>query len=247
MPMFDIAIALAGLVGAPVLLAGIAALTQRSLRGRGLHEAAKRLLLGMAGSPDDTAYLSPLPLGKGHGLRSRVAAHLADDAAQTGAESTVTPVSDPDVDHLCAATILDHSVGSMSRVSSWNMLAWASNRRKPADADADIGLLLERLDRLQTTVTALENENATPAVDELVKALEGQERAAVWVGSLLVVKLQDRMEVTSLTRAEIAVLRRNPDLLRYPERLLQVLRRESGGPDQASSFIANRSTGSELP
>jgi hypothetical protein len=80
------------------------------------------------------------------------------------------------------------------------------------------------------------------AVAGLLVALEKTPKAAIQVGSLLIVKVQDSTVVRNLTQIELAYWQRHPDLFRDPEGALRELQRaadhdSTAGESQAEEAI----------
>lgn len=86
-------------------------------------------------------------------------------------------------------------------------------------AEVERKIRMEVFDRQQASI---DNQQATGAA-ALIAALQGEERACIRVGSLLVLKLNGQVLVNNLTQYQLAWLERNQVLLRDPEGLLKAL------------------------
>lgn len=111
-------------------------------------------------------------------------------------------------------------------VGSWYRRLWARTNRWTGHLDADqVAAELERklrievFDKAQATI---DNQQATGAA-ALIAALQGEERACIRVGSILVLKVDGHILVNNLTQYQLAWLERNQLLLRDPEGLLKGL------------------------
>ena len=109
-------------------------------------------------------------------------------------------------------------------IRSW----WRKLRFKVQDQSSHLSLeqvsaKLERcsemLDRPQA---AIDNQQATGAA-ALIAALQGESRACIRVGSLLVLKVDGQIVANNLTQYQLTWLERNQTLLRDPEGLLKGL------------------------
>jgi hypothetical protein len=88
-----------------------------------------------------------------------------------------------------------------------------------AAAELERKLRIEVFDKQQA---AIDNQQATGAA-ALIAALQGEDRACIRVGSLLVIKVDGLVMVDNLTQYQLAWLERNLTLLRDPEGLLKGL------------------------
>jgi hypothetical protein len=79
---------------------------------------------------------------------------------------------------------------------------------------------IQGIDLPQAQVDALQ----ASAAAQLIESLNGQSQAAIKIGSILVLKLDDQLIVTTLTPGEMLQLSREPTLLSAPQTLLASLR-----------------------
>lgn len=86
-------------------------------------------------------------------------------------------------------------------------------------AEIERKLRIEIFDKAQA---AIDNQQATGAA-ALIAALQGEDRACIRVGSLLVIKVDGLISVNNLTQHQLAWLERNQAFLRDPKRLLEEL------------------------
>ncbi|MFI6600821.1 hypothetical protein ACIBHX_31620 [Nonomuraea sp. NPDC050536] len=123
--------------------------------------------------------------------------------------------------------------GSWLRRLKLTVKAWAgSEQARELPQDLELAAHLRLLHQPMAEI----DQKKSAAVCDLIKALEGQAKAVVMIGSILVVKVGDVLAVPELTMREIAHLARNPGLVADPLLLLS-------SPDQ---MMAPDSAG-ELP
>lgn len=111
-------------------------------------------------------------------------------------------------------------------IGSWYRDLWARTRKQTAHltpeqiaAELERKLRIEVFDKAQAVI---DNQQATGAA-ALIAALQGEDRACVRVGSILVLKIDGLVLVNNLTQLQLSWLERNQALLRDPEGLLSGL------------------------
>nr|BFF24994.1 hypothetical protein GCM10025732_29590 [Glycomyces mayteni] len=109
---------------------------------------------------------------------------------------------------------------------SWFRKLWARGRAETAHLTAEqIAAELERKIRIEVFDKAqaqIDHQQATGAA-ALIASLQGEERACIQVGSLLVIKANGAIVAKNLTQYQLAWLERNQTLLRDPEGLVKGL------------------------
>jgi excisionase family DNA binding protein len=86
------------------------------------------------------------------------------------------------------------------------------------------GIELQGLDRPQSEVDL----NQAEAIRRLLGALDRESDALIQVGSIMLVKVQNRIVVRNLTQVELAYFNQNPALFQDPGGALQILQRGWG-------------------
>ncbi|MEU5152927.1 hypothetical protein [Glycomyces sp. NPDC021274] len=111
-------------------------------------------------------------------------------------------------------------------IGSWFRRFWARTQAGTAHLSAEqVAAELERKLRIEVFDKAqavIDNQQATGAA-ALIAALQGERHACIRVGSLLVLKVNGKLLVNTLTQYQLAWLERNQNLLRDPAGLLQGL------------------------
>jgi pSer/pThr/pTyr-binding forkhead associated (FHA) protein len=111
-------------------------------------------------------------------------------------------------------------------IGSWFRKLLARVRQETAHLSMDqISDELERKLRIEVFEKAqavIDNQQATGAA-ALIASLQGEQRACVRVGSILVLKIDGYVLVNNLTQRQLALLEREPNLLRDPEGVLKGL------------------------
>jgi hypothetical protein len=121
-------------------------------------------------------------------------------------------------------------------VGSWYRRFWARTRVGTAHLSAEqIAAEVERKIRIEVfdkAQASIDNQQATGAA-ALIAALQGETHACIRVGSLLVLKVDGRILVNTLTQYQLAWLERNQMLLRDPAGLLSELEKLAENPAEA--------------
>lgn len=147
-----------------------------------------------------------------------VSIYLSDGQAHQAVEEAL--------ELLLAETSLESYGHEEPVIGSWYRRFWVKAREETAHLNAaQIAAEVERKIRMEVFDKAqavIDNQQATGAA-ALISAIQGEERACIRVGSILVIKVDGLVLVNNLTQMQLSWLERNQMLLRDPEALLKGL------------------------
>jgi hypothetical protein len=121
---------------------------------------------------------------------------------------------------------LEETIAIPPTLGSWlKRLLLRSRYIATSDAAKDIREEVRRAVELHGIhkIQAEVDEKKATAASTLIQALDSQQRAAVLLGSMIILKSGDSLVVRELTQREMIHLERNPKLLQNPTELLEAL------------------------
>ncbi|WP_205315800.1 hypothetical protein, partial [Nonomuraea lactucae] len=121
---------------------------------------------------------------------------------------------------------LEETIAIPPALGSWlKRLLLRSRNVATSDAAKDIREEVRRAVELHGIhkIQAEVDERKAAAASTLIQALDSQQRAAVLLGSMIILKSGNSLVVRELTQRELIHLERNPKLLQNPAELLEAL------------------------